>query len=242
MSSIPSVASIIKSLTSLDLYKQQPTTPGDTTTTSALARLATTIPVAAITNFADTEPFFIIGDGGTELNTVSGAPSGSNIVPATPIALAQSSGARVLEALKYPLGHIGEGSAKITGSSTTVPIPAATSATPIGFLSTGGALGFAFSLLSADARTLALAFGQDELETGAGTAADPWTTVISQLTVGTHALACLRGRALRKDGKIVLIDMLDCTVTVAADFNFAGKAVSPIAVAGSCTSHIVRFW
>ena len=242
MSSVPSTASIIKSLTSIDLYKIQPTTPGDTVTTAALSRAATTIPVSAITNFSDTEPFFIVGDGGTELNSVSGAPSGSNIVPARPIALAQASGARVVEAIKYALGHIAEGSARITGTSSTTPIPAATSATPIGFLSTGGALGFALAGLSFDTRILALAFGMDELETGAGTSGDPYTTVISQISVGTHALACLRGRATRKDGKTVEIDMLDCTVTVNADVNFSGKAVNPIAIAGSCTAHVVRIW
>lgn len=242
MSSIPSTASIIKSLTSIDLYKIKSSSPGDTTTTSAIARLAATIPVAAITNFSDTDPFFIVGDGGTELNVVSGAPSGTDIVPGRPIALAQASGARVVEATKYVLGHIAEGSARMTGSSSTIPIPAATATTPIGFLSTGGELGFALAGLSFDTRILSLAFGQDELETGAGTAADPDTTVISQSTVGTHSLACLRGRAVRKDGRIIEIDMLDCTVTVAADVNFSGKAVNPIAIAGSCTAHIIRAW
>lgn len=148
MSSIPSVSSIIKSLTSIDLYKIQPTSPGDTVTTGALARAATTIPVSSLTGFADTEPLFIVGDGGTELNAVSGTPAAGNIVPARPIALAQSTGARVVEAIKYALGHIAEGTARFTGTSTTTPIPAATSSTPIGFLSVGGALGFAFSLLS----------------------------------------------------------------------------------------------
>lgn len=242
MSSIPSVSSIIKSLTSMSLFKIQPTTPGDTTTTSALAREAATIPVAAITGFADTEPFFIVGSGGTELNAVSGTPAGTDIVPARPIALAQDSGARVVEAIEYPLGHVAEGSARLTGTSTTTPIPAATAQVPIGYLSSGGALGFALSLLSFDTRSLALAFGQDELETGAGTSSDPWTTVIGQLSVGTHSLACIRGRAVRKDGKTVEVDFLDCTVTVNADVNFSGKAVNAIAVAGSCTSHIVRIW
>lgn len=242
MSSIPSVASIIKSLTSIDLYQIQPTTPGDTTTTAALARGAATIPVAAITNFATTEPIFIVGDGGTELNTINGAPSGLNIVPAQPLALAQASGARVVEAIKYVLGHIAEGSARLTGSSTVVPIPAATASVPIGFLSTGGALGFAIAGLSFDSRILNLAYGQDQLETGAGTSGDPWTMVASQLSVGTHSLACLRGLATRKDGKTVQIDMLDCTVAVSADNNFSGKAVNPIAIAGSCTAHVIRWW
>lgn len=242
MSSIPSVASIVKSLTSIDLYKIQPTSPGDTVTSAGLARAATTIPVSSLTGFADTEPFFIVGDGGTELNTVSGTPSAGAITPALPIALAQSSGARVVEALKYSLGHIAEGSARLTGTSTTTPINAATSQTPIGYLTSAGALGFSIGGLSFDTRILNLAFGQDELETGAGTSGDPWTTVVSQLSVGTHALACLRGRALRKDGKNIQLDMLDCTVTVNADINFSGKAVNAITIAGSCTGHVIRIW
>lgn len=242
MPSIPSTASIIKSLTSIDLYQIQPTTPGDTTLTANAARAATSLTVAAITNFASADPIFLVGDGGTELNSINGAPSGTTIVPAQPLAIAQSTGARVVEAVKYALGHIAEGSARLTGSSSTVPIPAATSAVPIGFLSTGGTLGFAIAGLSFDSRILNLAFGQDQLETGAGTSGDPWTMVVGQLSVGTHSLACLRGLATRKDGKTVQVDMLDCTVTVAADVNYSGKAVNPIAIAGSCTAHVIRWW
>jgi hypothetical protein len=242
MSSIPTAASIFKQLTSITLYRTQPTSPGDTLTTAALARLAATIPVAAITGFADTEPFVIQGDGGTELNAVSGAPAGLNIIPARPIALVQSSGARVLEMIASAAGHIVEGSAKIAGTSSTTPILAATSATPIGFLSNAGALTFAFGLLGFDSRSLAMTFGQEENETGAGSSADPYQIPIGQSSVGTHGLLCARARGIRKDGKIIEVDMCDMTITVAADVNISGKAVTPISVAGSMTGAIVRIW
>jgi hypothetical protein len=97
--------------------------------------------VSAITNFSDVDPIAIIGDGATELNAVSGAPSGSDVVPDGKIVIAQASAARVLELVKRGLGHIAEGSARMTGSGIWVPITAATAQVPIGYLITGGNLG-----------------------------------------------------------------------------------------------------
>src|SRR5690349_19103792 len=76
--------------------------------------------VSAITNFSDVDPIAIIGDGATELNAVSGAPSGSDVVPDGKIVIAQASAARVLELVKRGLGHIAEGSARMTGSGIRV--------------------------------------------------------------------------------------------------------------------------
>jgi hypothetical protein len=128
------------------------------------------------------------------------------------------------------------------GSSTSNPIPAATSRTPIGYLSVGGDLTFGFGLLSFDTRSLAFAFGQDELETGAGSASDPYQTVISQESVGAHGILCFRARGVRKDGMIIEVDFNDVTIDAAADVNISGKTVRPIAVGGRCTSHIMRAW
>ncbi len=237
MSSVSSLASIFAKLDSITAFRIQPTTPGDTLTTAALARLAASIPVASIASFTTGKPFFTVGDGGTELSHVASA-AGSAIAPVWPLGIAQSSGARVVEAFAYPLGHIAEGSAKVGGSGTSIPIPAATSATPIGFIYQGGSLTFALALLDYSVRTLALAYGMEELETGAGTSTDPYRTVASQGTIGTHGLLCFRATGKRKDNKTLAIDMLDCTINPNPDINISGKAVNPIAVAGSCTAHI----
>lgn len=242
MPSITTVASVFKTLTSITIYRETSGTHGSTTTTAALARSALTIPVAAITNFSNLDEIVIQGDGGTELNSINGVPAGSNIVPARPILIVQSSGAAVIEMTASPAGHIAEGSARTGGTATVTPIPAATSATPIGYFNVGGALSFAFSVLGWDHRAIALAFGQEELETGAGTSGDPWQTVVGQASVGTHNLLCFRARGVRKDGKILEIDALDCTLSVQADLNISGKVVNPVAVAGSCTTLAYRWW
>ena len=162
MSSIPSVSSIIESLTSMTMYRPQTSTPGDTTLTANVARDAATIPVAAVTNFSANDPIAIMGDGGTELNSYVSTAT-LDVTTGLKIVLAQSLGARVLEMVASPLGDIAEDSARFTGASSSTPIPAATSRTPIGYLSNPGELGFAFGLLSFDYRSLALAFGMDEL-------------------------------------------------------------------------------
>jgi hypothetical protein len=242
MSSIATVASVFKTLTSITAYREVSGTHGDTTTTSALARLAATIPVAAITNFLDLDSIVIQGDGGTELNSINGAPAGSNIVPARPIALVQSSGAAVKEMVASPAGHIAENSARFGGSASVVPIPAATSATPIGYFNVPGALSFNFGVLGFDHRSLAFVFGKEEDESGVGTAADPYQSVIGQSTVGIHNLLCFRARGVRKDGKIIEVDFCDVTLAVNADVNISGKQVNPLAVGGNCTTTIVRWW
>lgn len=242
MSSIATVASIFKQLTSITFYREAASTHGSTTTTAALARLASTLPVVAITNFTDLDPIVIQGDGGTELNAINGAPAGSNIVNLRPIALAQSSGAAIIEMVSSAAGHIADGSAKVGGSSSTTPITAATAVSPIGFLSGAAALTFAFSLKDFSVRSLAMAFGQEENETGAGSSADPYQIPVGLSTVGTHGLLCARLRGVRKDGKIIEVDMCDMTVTVAADVNLSGKTDVQIPVAGSCTGLIFRLW
>lgn len=241
MSSIPALSSIIESLTSMTSYRPQATTPGDTTLTANAARDAATVPFAAVTNFAANDPIAIIGDGGTELNSYVSTAT-LVVTLGRKLVLAQTSGARVLEMEALALGDIAEDSVRFTGASSSTPIPAATSRTPIGYLSNPGELGFAFGLLSYDYRSLALAFGMNELETGAGSASDPYQFSIGRDDVAAHGLLCFRGRGVRTDGKIVEVDFLDCTIDVSADVNISGKTVRPINVAGKCTGVISRIW
>ncbi|MBA2706253.1 MAG: hypothetical protein H0U59_00410 [Gemmatimonadaceae bacterium] len=241
MPSTANLSDVFKSLTSITAYRAQPTSPADTTTTAALARDAAVIPVTSATGIVAAEPFFLIGDAGTELNTVASIAT-TNVTPSRKVVIAQAIGARYLEAVAYSLGHIAEDSAQVGGSSSLNPIPAATSSVPIGYFNLGGALSFGFSLLGVNARSFALAFGQEELETGTGTSADPWQNLAGQTTVGTHSMLCFRALGVLKSGKFIEVDMLDCTTEVAADLNISGKSVRPIPVGGSCTGHIVRIW
>lgn len=240
MSSVPTLASVFKSLTSITAYKAV-SGGGDQLTTLAAARDATTLTLAATTSFTALDPIIIVGDGGSELNSYASAAS-LVVTLGRKLALAQSVGARVYEAAAVAMGHIAEDSARFGGTSSSNPIPAATSSTPIGYLQVGGELNWGFSLLGFDTRTLAYSFGQDELETGTGVSGDPYQTVIGQGTVGTHGLLCFRAKGVRKDGMNVEVDFNDCTIDAAADVNISGKQVRPVAVGGRCTSHIMRIY
>jgi len=240
MSSVPTLASVIKSLTSISAYKIV-SAGGDTTTTANAAKDAATILVTAATSFTNLDPIAIMGDGGSELNGWTSVSS-LTVTLARKLAIAQTAGARVVEMAAVAMGHIAEDSARFGGTSQSTPIPAATSSTPIGYLSGSGELTFGFGLLSFDARSLAYAFGQDELETGAGSASDPYQDVFGQASVGQHGVLFFRARGVRKDGAIVEVDFNDCTIDAAADVNISGKTVRPIPVGGRCTSIIARIW
>lgn len=237
-----STLQIIKSLSSIAAYRVESIAPiGDTTTTAPVLKADPTVGVAAITNFADGDPAFNIGSGGLELLEIMGAPA-----PAMPLRrpalIAQDTGSRFVEAVRIPLGHIAEGSASFGGGSSSTPIPAADSMVAVGSFFVPGTLTGKFSLLSFSARSLALAFGQDEVTNGTGTSADPTTQLINGDTVGTAGLLCFRAAAILKDGSFAEVDFLDCTVAGTVDVNISGKAVAPIPIAFDCTAHVIRTW
>src|SRR3982751_3789973 len=94
---------LYRRITSIDLYRVATGTIGDTTLSSNLATGASVVPVTAITNFANGDPVFIIGDGGLELNQINGTTNVSMPVKYKTL-LAQTSGARFVEAVQVPLG------------------------------------------------------------------------------------------------------------------------------------------
>lgn len=241
----PSSLQIIKSLTSIAAYRiltpLAGDTLGDTTTTAATTSPDPTVAVASILNFADGDPAFNVGSGGLELLEIMGAPALAMPLR-RPALIAQDTGSRFVEAVRIPLGHIVEGSASFGGGSSSTPIPAATSATPVGSFFVAGALTGKFSLLNFTARSLALAFGQNETTSGTGTSADPTTQIINGQTRDTAGLLSFRGAVVLKDGSFAEVDFLDCTVAGTVDVNISGKTVAPIPIAFDCTAHAIRWW
>jgi hypothetical protein len=233
---------ILASLTSINAYRKAVTgTPGNTTTTAAVASGDSTVAVTALTNFTDGDPVFQYGSGGMELLEIDGTPD-LDMPVARPVMIAQEAGAKFVEAVKYTLGHIAEGSASFGPTSSNTPIPAATSGAPIGYFFVPGALAGKFGLLNFNPRSLSLAFAQAEVTTGTGTAADPTQMLVNGQTIGTQGLLCFRGNGLLKDGTFVEVDFLDCTVSGTVDVNISGKAAAPIPVAFNCTGYIIRTW
>lgn len=238
---VPTAQSVMESLTSLDLYRIPSGVVGDTVTTDAITEGDIDAAVASIVNFAANDPVFIQGSGGTELNAVAVA-AGLLLTFGRKAKLPQDIGARIVEAARYPLGHIAEDSVSFGGSSTVNAVPAATSRTPIAYISVGGELSFSFGLLGIDSRTLAVAFAQAEKEIGVGTAADPYQISLDQSSIGSVGLQVFRARGLRKDGSIVEVDFNDAVVAVSGEVNVSGKSARPFTVSGRATSHIVRIW
>lgn len=242
MPRLNNASELFKFLDSVDVFRIATGTFGDTVTTSALARAAATVPVSAITNFSSLDPLFIVGDGGTELNSINGTPSGLNIVPLHPITIAQSSGARVVEAVRSALGHVAEDGATFGGSMSSTPINAATSRVALAYFAGPAELTWSFTLLGHNNQNLLAAFGATETETGAGTSADPHTALIDGLSVGTQGTQCFRLKGRRNDGKSVWVDLNDAIVDVNASVNMGASTPSGMALAGKCTSIIQRIF
>jgi hypothetical protein len=125
---------IIESLSNVAAYREVVGVHGDSLTTVASAVGSNTDTVAAGTNFGSNDPAYIAGDQGAELNEVSAIAT--NVITWKRKRLyADSIGAVVKEMLRIPLGHIGEDSAEISGAPTINAVPAATSKTPVTYLS-----------------------------------------------------------------------------------------------------------
>lgn len=233
---------IFQKLTSIDAYRIATGTFGDTTSADAITPPDTSVAVDGTLNFTDGDPIFVVGSGGLELDEIVGAPVGSPLVLRRPLMIAQDAGARIVEAVRLPLGHIGEDSATFSAASTSTPIPAATSSSPIGHFFVPGDLTGAFSLITMSPRSVAIAFGQAENTSGTGTSASPTQQLVNGQTIGTAGLLCFRAAGLLKDGTFCEVDFLDATVAGTATINISGKALRPIPVSFGCTGYIIRTW
>lgn len=232
---------IFKELTSLSKYIIQPTTPGDELTTVAVAVGDSTVTVAGTTNFADLEPVFIIGDGGTELNAIAGSP-----VAAMPVlyktAFAQSIGARFVEALEIPLGHIDEAGVTYGATRPLTPVESAVSRLPIAFIAQGADMVAGFNLLGYNNLNLQEALGMTENETGAGTLADPYQVGIGRLDIGNQGVQCYRALGVRKDLSTVQVDFLNATVEVSLNSALGANTPATYAVSIKFTELVQRIW
>lgn len=232
---------VLESLSGIDLYREVVGVHGDTLTTAPILQSDLTATVVAITNFAALDPVLIIGDAGHELNSVNGAPAGLVITLLRKLVFAQSTGARVVEMVKVPIGHIGEDSAEYNGSPAVNPVTAATSKFPVAYIAVGGELGFKFSLLGYNVENMQLAFGVVENVIGAGTPSDPYQGGVG-LSSPPHGLLNFRARGVRKDGSLTEVDFLGCTITGSPTENISGKQGRPIPIEGRCLNHIKRVW
>jgi hypothetical protein len=232
---------IIESLSSVAAYREVVGGHGDSLTTVLSVVGSNTDTVASGTNFASNDPAYIAGDQGAELNEVSSIAT--NVITWKRKRLyADSIGAVVKEMTRVALGHIAEDSAEIAGAPTINAVPAATSKTPVAYISVGGELTFRFGLLGFNIENLQTAFGAPESVQGTGTPADPYRGAIGRAQMGGQGLLCIKFTGLRKDGWTVELDAVGCSITGSPTANTSGKTARPIPVEGRCLTHVINVY
>jgi len=219
----------------------QPTTPGDTTTAGAITAGDTDVDVTAITNFTAADFVMIDGDGGVEIQTI-GTPATTPMPVTRPFLVAQSSGARFVEAQRIDLGHVAEGGIQFGGSSTLTEIKAATSRTAIAFFGESTTLTLTAPLLGYNNLNLQAVFGATESETGSGTASAPYAVVIDSNTVGTQGLHCYRAEGVLYDGRIVQVDFVQATVEINNNITIGAANPDGMTLNAKVTAFHQRIW
>jgi len=218
---------LFKQLDSIEKYVQ--VAGGDQTATSAVVTGVTLVTVGATTSFASADPVFIIGDGGFELNEITGTPA-----TAMPLKwktqFAQSVGARLLEAQKIVLGDIGQDGVQLTPSQQLTAIFSAISSVPIAQIASPVELQATFGLLGWNNLNLQTFFGITEGETGAGTAADPYTAMVGEANINNAGYQAFRFTGKLFDGRTVMVDLLDARIQVSGSiqFNRQSPAILPV--------------
>lgn len=226
---------------SLDMYLLETTTPGNTVTTADADEGDADLTTAAITNFSTGDPLFIDGSGGLELNAAEGAPSGNTITLLYKVKYPQLTGATVREAKKVALGHLGENGVTYTPSRPATAVNSATSDTVAFYIEGNLELGITFDLLGFNGPNILLQAGVDDNETGAGSAADPWTVAIGPSTakIGVAAFR-MSGRSANTDA--FLLDFLNARFDASGSTQFNRRQAAPVQCSIKCTGLIMRQW
>lgn len=231
---------ILKGMSKIEVFQAVTTSPGDQAITDPVALADATVTVAAITAFSANDPVFIIGDGGVELNAI-GTPA-TTMPLLFKAAVAQSAGARLLEAVARNIGHVDENGVQYSATLALTPIDAATSITPLAYQKGSGELSASFGLRGHNNLNMQLAHGSDEGEIGTGVLADPHQVALGSLELGTHSLMCVRVTGYRFDLKTVTQDYLNCTIDVQVRSNFGGRTPGVLPVAMKFERVVQRIW
>jgi hypothetical protein len=220
---------LLKQLDLVERFVQ--TTGGDQTATAAIVAGLTLATIAASTSFASADPVLIVGDGGTELNEITGTPATAMPLKYK-IQLAQSIGARVLEMQKLTLGDIDPGGVKIASSQQLNAIMSAISNTPIAQYASPVELSFEIPLIGMNNLNLAAFFGITEAETGAGTTADPYALTAGQDNINTQGYLAYRVSGTLFDGRRIYFDIVDARQSANGTLQINRQAPTIITLSG----------
>lgn len=230
----------IRKLTSIVRYQIQSGTIGDTVTTAATVRSATSVSISATTSFTTADPAFLIGSGGFELISAIGAPNVVQTLTNQLIHFIHPIGTRFVEAVAYPLGKIAKGSAKFTAAKPLSEIFTDVDDAAVGFIDGNKTLGMSFGLYEATAEALQAAFGDAEDVVGAGTNASPFQGAVGDPNaVAALPYTAYRATGLLQGGRVFEVDFLNGRMETSVDSPLDGRDAPPsLAVTVKC-AHII---
>ena len=200
---------LIKTVEKAYLLHAASGTAGSTTTDGAITAGDSDVDVTAETNFDDTDWFLLNGSGGLETNVVSGTPTSGNIVTKYKFKFSHDIGATVTEAARIDLGYIEQSGLSLTTQKSTTPVEAANAETPLVFIEGTTQFSASWSMLSFSGPQLLASYGFIDNETGAGTAADPYTVAYGQ-TSTKFGITVFQLAGELHDGSSYLWDLLNC--------------------------------
>lgn len=232
---------LYKFLTNFSKFMVQPS-GGDTVTTAGLATGASVVATSAITNFTTGDPVCIDGDGGTELNAISGTVATSEPLKYKS-AFAQSAGARFVEMVEKVLGHIDENGITFGVQQQLNAVVSAISRVPIGYLVGGpGEMSLSVALRGFNNLNFQSMFGIDEAETGTGISTDPYQAAIGLVNLGSHGLQCYRATGTLYDGRTVTQDFCGAKIEVNGSIQIGSSKPPIVPLAIKYTNIIQRIW
>jgi hypothetical protein len=230
-----------KNITEIALFEAPSSSVVSTTSAGALAYGDQVIDLTAVTSMADGDHLFIDGDGGLELNQISGTPATTDCPLKYKAELAQASGATVTVVSKKVLGYPTRDGLALGGSLSNTAIESAIAALPIGYVAGVADLTLNFAMYGWNVQNLQLMFGAPEKEQGTGTSSDPYQGGVFGSTVATAGTRVLRITGTRADLKTWTIDFLDFVHEISGNTQM-GKDPASYPVAGKCTGIIKRIW
>lgn len=233
---------IWKSLDTLQVFRQV-SPGGSTTAAAAITAGATAANFAATTSFSASDPLFIVGSSGTELNAIGAALTPTSAVPLLyPAAMANPSGSQLLEAVATTLGHVQQSGLPFGGTAPLTPIFSALQHTPIAYIRGFGELTCSFSLLGFNIPNLQTIFAITENEAGSGTSAAPYVGAILGGNVGSQGIQCFRATGTRMDGSTVLVDFNNAFVEPQGQITLSRGVETPIPCNMRFTSAVIRIY
>lgn len=233
---------LIKSVTSLTLYRKH-TTPTETTVSEAVLGdgTETTLDVASATGFVAADPAFIIGDGGLDIVTI-GTPAATMPISPPP-KIAQTTGARFVRALAVSMGKIGQGSVVWTGTRGLTAIFEEVGDTPVVYIPGTAEFSLAFSLLCQNGLNILRLLGYEEAETGDGAAeATAYQSIAGVAGQALHTELVLGLQLLRHDAKKLRIFFLNSYIEAAISSNPSRTTPALLNGTAKCSAIKIQQW